>query len=404
MFLSLRWVLVGTLLGALALTGCSDDDGGNDNNNNNTNQGLNCFAQFVTSDSGETCVFNSLSETTRTPCGGSAGVWEDCDSTNTPTPDLSCLGVPDDPPPNPPAVTISGYLEVFSKGDEPIDVKVQVFAASDLVGVSRIDGSVASLGEITIVQANLEADLAAGIARACFMEDSDAALFDSVECVIPTSDCAGTCASDLDGGTEFCYSGNCYARKRYEGRYEIPNIPMHQPLVVRTSGLDEYDDVIWGVMAQVNVYLKTTDAEYDDVEGTYELDAQVLSRADWGIIPCTFGLCGGISAGYGAIAGEVHDCAGLRLKGAQVGFYPQGSYFGYFNGNPVSTVPLGTQLAAGTNNLGLYAGFELPGGDFTVEAWGLVGGTPTLLGSHNTFVFEDSVTVLSINDGKPTVE
>ncbi len=78
-------------------------------------------------------------------------------------------------------------------------------------------------------------------------------------------------------------------------------------------------------------------------------------------------------------------------------------YFAYFNGNPIDTVPLTAQLAAGTNSLSVYAEFELPAGQMDVEAWGLINGTPTLLGAHQTFVFQDSVTVLSINDGKPTV-
>ncbi len=403
MFLSLRWVLIGTLLGALALAGCSDDAPGNDNDNNNdnTNQGLNCLTSFEASESGETCVFTTLSDTKLTPCGGQHGVWEDCDETGNTPPDLSCIGVPDDPPASPPTVTLTGYLEVFSAGEEPIDIKVQIFDPADLVGVTRIDSSIPTIAEVTIVVADLEADLAAGVARACFAESDNIAEF-SVECPLPTTDCGGSCQDDLSG-TDFCYNGSCYDRLRYEGRYEIPNIPTHQPLVIRTSGVDGYDDLTWGVMAQVNIFLRTTDDEYNETEGTYELNANVISQEDWLKIPQTMGLSGGMSAGYGAIAGEVHDCNGVRLLGAQVGLYPQSPYFAYFNGNPIDTVPLTAQLAAGTNSLSVYAEFELPAGQMDVEAWGLINGTPTLLGAHQTFVFQDSVTVLSINDGKPTV-
>lgn len=397
-----RWVLVGTLLGALALLGCSDDSSTGDNNNNdNTNQGLDCLTQFDTSETGETCVYSTLSETTRTQCGGQHGIWEDCDDTGTTAPDLSCLGVPDNPPADPPTVTLTGYMEVFSAGEEPTDIKVQVYDPADLVGVTRIDPSVPTIAEVTIEVADLEADIAAGVARACFAESDNIAEF-SVECPVPTSDCGGSCLDDLSG-TDFCYNGSCYDRLRYEGRYEIPSIPTHQPLVMRTIGRDGYDDVTWGVMAQVNIYLRTTDAEYNETGGTYELNANVISRQDWLKIPQTMGLSGGMSPGFGAIAGEVHDCAGVRLLGAQVGLYPQSPYFAYFNGNPIDTVPLTAQLSSGTNSLSVYAEFELPAGSMAVEAWGLINGTPTLLGSHQTFVFQDSVTVLSINDGKPTV-
>lgn len=402
MLRSLRWVLVSSLLGVFVITGCSDDDNPGDNNNNeNVNTGLDCLAQFGESDSAETCVYNTLSETTLTACGGQHGVWEDCDDTGSAAPDLSCLGVPDTPPASPPTVTITGYLDVFSGGDEPLDIKVQVFDPADLVGVTRIDSSITPLGEVTITVADLEADLAASVARACFAESDNIAEF-SIECPVPTADCGGTCLDELSG-SDFCYNGSCYDRLRYEGRYEIPNIPTHMPLVIRTAGIDEYDDLEWGVMAQVNVYLRTTDTEYNETEGTYEIDAQVISRGDWLKIPQTMGLSGGMSSGFGAIAGEVHDCNGLRLTGAQVGLFPQSAYFAYFNGNPIDTVPLTARLSEGTNSLSVYAEFELPAGDMAVEAWGLINGTPTLLGSHQTSIFQDSVTVLSINDGKPTV-
>ncbi|MFH2007900.1 MAG: hypothetical protein ABI333_15055 [bacterium] len=403
MFRPVRLTVLFASFAALALCACGDDDGGNGNGNGNNNQngnqnsGLDCIGGFVTSESGETCVYNPLSETTRTACGD---IWEDCDASGIPAPDLSCVGVADTPPPNPPTVTVEGFLDVFSSGPDPMDLTVQIFDADELIGVTRIDNSVTPLGEITITEADLVADLAAGIARACFA-DSDDVGEHSVECPVPTADCGGACQDDLNG-TDFCYEGSCYDRLRYEGRFSIAGIPTHRPLVVRTAGLDEYDDNTWGVMAQANVYLRTTDPEYDEGAATYELDAQILSRQDWYKIPQTMGLSGGMSAGYGAIAGEVHDCAGIRLTGAQVGLYPQSSYFAYFNGNPLDTVPLTARLVDGTNSLGIYSEFELPAGDIAVEAWGLINGTPTLLGQHNTLVFQDSVTVLSINDGKPT--
>lgn len=397
----LRALALTVLLGAPLAAGCSDDDGGQNNNENqnNNNQALSCLNGFEPSESGTTCVYQTLSETIRTPCGD---VWEDCDASGLSAPDLTCIGQTDDPPLNPPTVTIQGFLDVFSAGPEPVGITLQVFDAASLTGVTRLDDSVSPLAEVTITQADIEDDVAAGVARACFSNKDDVGVY-QVECPIPTDDCQGACQDSLQG-TEFCYQAQCFERMRYEGRYAVSGIPTHRPLVLLTTGQDGYTDTTWGAMAQVNVYLRTTDPEYDEGAGTYEIDANVLSRQDWYKIPQTMGLSGGISPGYGALAGEVHDCQGIRLKGAQVGLFPQSNYFAYFNGNPLDTVPLTARLPLGTNNLGLYAEFELPAGAIQVEAWGLVGGTPTLLGEHNTFIFQDAVTVLSINDGKPALE
>jgi len=383
--------------------GCSDDDGGtneNQNQNENENQGLQCLNNFETSTTGNTCVYSTLLETTRTACGD---VWEDCDaSAMAAPPNLACLGEQDDPPADPPTVILQGYLDVFSSGPEPIGVRVRVYDLADLEGVTRIDESLTPLGEVTITESELSDDVSAGVARACFSDKNDVGLY-QVECPIPTGDCGGTCQDSLTG-TEFCYEGQCFERLRYESRYSIPGIPTHRPLLIFSTGVDGYDDTTWGIMAQVNIYLRTTDPEYDEGAGTYELDTQVLSRQDWIKIPQTMGLSGGISSGFGAIAGEVHDCDGIRLTGAQVGLYPQSNYFAYFNGNPLDSVPLTLRLAEGTNLLGLYAEFELPAGDIDVEAWGLVGGEPTLLGQHRSVIFQDAVTVLSINDGTPALQ
>lgn len=389
------------LPGAFLVTGCGDDDGGNGNLNNNNNnvQGLNCLTGFTTSETGDTCVYQTLSEVTRTPCGD---IWEDCDASGMATPVLGCVGELDVPPANPPTVTMQGFLKVFSAGPEPVGLRVRVFDQASLEGVTRLDDTVSPLGEVTITEADLLADIAAGEARACFSHKDEVGIF-QVQCPVPTGDCGGACQDSLEG-TDLCYQSQCFERLRYEGRYSISGIPTHRPLVVLTTGVGGYDDATWGVMAQVNVYLRTTDPEYDSGSGTYEQNANVLSRQDWYKIPQTMGLSGGISPGYGALAGEVHDCEGIRLTGAQVGLYPQSAYFAYFNGNPLDTVPLTGRLSLGTNRLSLYSMFELPAGNIEVEAWGLVGGLPTMIGEHSVFIFQDAVTVLTINDGKPALE
>lgn len=373
----------------LVLSGCSDDDNGGGNGD--------CPGGFVLSDTGRTCVYSSLTEVTRTQCGD---VWEDCDVAGTPEPNLACLNEPDNPPANPPSVTLMGFADIFSSGPETVNgVVVQVFRQSDLNDVENIDEA-APVSQTTLeitqpMVTNQEV-------RACFEETDDIANH-QIECPMPTDDCLIPCQDSLSGN-EFCYQGSCYGRLRYEVRYEIPNVPTHEFLVIRSLGPDGVDDNTWGIMIQYNVYLRTTDPEYNETLSTYEMDVNLISRQDWVKIPTVMGLPSGVTSGNGAIAGEVHDCEGIRLTGAQVAMLPLVDHFSYFNGNPVDTVPSPTRLPQGTNRLSLYSAMNVPPGPIEIEAWGLINGTPTILGYHQARVFPDSATIISINDGKPPVQ
>ncbi len=375
----------------LPLAACGDDDGGNGNQNN---QGLDCPRNFEVSPSGKACVYGTLSETERTQCGD---VWEDCDETGTLTPDLSCLDQTVEPPANPPLVTMTGYVDVFSSGGDDVDgVRVQVFRQSDVTANASLD-SLTPVAETTLSIDQSMVD--SGQVRACLKNNDDVANL-QVECPVPTDDCDPPCQDTLDGN-EFCYQGQCYERLRYEVRYSLENVPTYEFLVVRTIGPQGVSDSNWAPIVQYNVYLRTTDAAYDESTNTYETEVNLISRQDWFQIPQVMGLSNGVAPGKGVIAGEVHDCQGLRLTGAQVGLYPMTDYFSYFNGNPVSTLPNMSQLQRGTNRLSLYAAMNLDPGPLRVEAWGLVGGEPTLLGHHTVQIFPDSVTIVSINDGMP---
>ncbi len=401
----------GTAAAALAMAmlvlglsqGCSDDDSGtnqntnqNVNNNNNNNQGIDCPEGFSVSPSGKACGSSSITEATRTQCGD---VWEDCDDSATLTPNLGCIGQAPSPPADPPKVTLTGYVDVFSSGGNDVDgVVVQVFRQADIADNADLD-NVTPIAETTLSITQQMVD--DGDVRACFAENDDIAN-EQAECPVPTDDCDPPCQDGLDGN-EFCYHAQCYARLRYEVRYRVENIPTYEFLVMRTMGPGGVSDSKWGVMVHYNLYFRTTDSAYDEQTNTYERKADIISRQDWLQIPTVMGLPNGVSPGKGAVAGEVHDCDGIRISGAQVFMYPISQYFSYFNGNPVDTLPLLTQFSHGTNRLGLFAAMNVEPGPVHVEAWGQIGNEDTLLGELDVQVFPDSVTILSINDGMPAM-
>ena len=111
------------------------------------------------------------------------------------------------------------------------------------------------------------------------------------------------------------------------------------------------------------------------------------------------GVAGGIPAGHGGIAGEVRDCADVRLQNVEVGTYPAAAVLTYFNGNQWSTLPV--RGNPGTCRLGLYAALDIIPGKVQIEAAGLVGGQTRSFGWYNATVFADAVTIVSVNTGEP---
>src|SRR5262249_3110307 len=125
------------------------------------------------------------------------------------------------------------------------------------------------------------------------------------------------------------------------------------------------------------------------------------SQSDYSNIPTVAGLSNGITAGLGAVAGEIHDCDNVRIGNAQVAVKPAGDRSTYFNGNPFKTLPDAGRSQAGTDRLGLYASLNVKTGRAQVEAVGLVGGKLTSLGSYQAVVYPGSVAVVNLNGGKP---
>ena len=402
------WLILG-----VALAGCGDGGGGADAGPIGACRGTYSQA-FPSEDEPTFCLYpwdTSKPELALTPCDE---VSENCAEGDT-TPDFSCLTDPIVGPADPATVTLTGFVDVFSSGPDADGARIQVFRQSDLEGVSDFDG-VTPLATFDIV---LDQTTLAG-ARACPVErdlegDPD---FEQGKCSMPDDTCGGQCDKALDA-VEFCHSSTCDDLQRWEVRYTIPGVPTNEFLAIRTVGLDDDGNPqplnnTWSPMVQYNVFLNTADKactaddDNDCIDTTadpplYRAEVNLLSSQDYLSIPTSAGLSAGITPGNGAVAGEIHDCNGIRIRHAQAGFSKDNvpRVIAFFNGNPVKTLPRLQQINDGTNSLGLYAGLDMDPGVVDVVAVGVRDGALFEVGRFTTRVWPDSVTLVRLGGGRP---
>src|SRR5687767_15774992 len=77
----------------------------------------------------QVCSRPPTQEAARTQCGD---IQEDCDTTGTIAPNLSCLTAnPPVLPPDPATVTLTGYADVFSSGPDSNSARIEIYRAAD---------------------------------------------------------------------------------------------------------------------------------------------------------------------------------------------------------------------------------------------------------------------------------
>jgi hypothetical protein len=332
------------------------------------------------------------------------------------TPKLACLTAahPNEPA-TPATVTMTGWVSVFSSGPNSDGITIQVYDADILNAAASLD-SATPIAQTTVT---LDQTSFMNNARFCPDPNSDFGRTDTT-CYPQTNDCGTSCpeASQLKG-TRFCLNTNCQERLRVELRYEIPNVPTNKFLAVRTTGPGKASDTVWGQLVQYNVYLSTAARACAKPEGTdpndteclrpavggasarFERNVKVLSKSDYMTIPVTLGTS--ITPGFGAVAGEVHDCDDVRLENAQVSFDIPPAVRSYSNGNPNHTVfDLGLE-DVGTSRLGIFTGINMMPGFVDVEGWGRLNNAKAFLGKYRVKIWPDSVSTMIINGGRPVV-
>jgi hypothetical protein len=268
-------------------------------------------------------------------------------------PDISCMMTPRTRG-TPQMVTVYGVVDVFGNGPDANDINLQFFE-----------------------------------------EGADGALGAMVASAVATT--TSPCAEDE---IEVDSSGVPTGESRTLGFYTVV-VPSETPLILQTSG----DVGLWSSLYTYNFVVLNDEVVSTPPDAGACADvptgarllyrARVLSRADYQSIPLTAGLAGGIRSGNGAIAGEVHDCADVRLEYATVGVTGNPLAKVYFNDiadNPLPSVA----RTQGTSLLGLYAGLDIAPGPIDVAAIGYVDGQSVSLGWYRARIFPDAVTAVTL--------
>jgi hypothetical protein len=235
-------------------------------------------------------------------------------------------------------VQMSGTVKIFSNGCESKLVKIEVFEVG--------------------------ADGALGAA-------AGTALTTASECKTN-----GVATDIMDCGT------------RYECNYIYSGVPTEKELVIRTSGAN------WADFYDYNIFIPTAEV----MNGEWKHNLRALAAEDYNAI-AQAAIGGPITAGNGALAGEVHDCGDVRLINAIVDIDQPKKILSYFTSNEAHPLPdLG---ATGTSTLGIYAALDVAPGPVSVAAVGTVGGKVTALGHYRARVFPNAVSIVTFRGVEP---
>jgi hypothetical protein len=249
-------------------------------------------------------------------------------------------------PGTPQTVTVKGTAVIFSHGCSSNDLKIEIYT------VTRGGGNDGDLGSIV------------GSA------------------VITDADCS---VSGVASTEESCDPS------RYECVYEYPGVPTETELAIKTSG-DQY-----AALYDYNIFIHNEDVQ----NGEWSHDVRALAADDYGVISQA-AIGAPITAGNGAIAGEVHDCGDVRLQNAVVDVNVNRKALTYFGDDEAH--PLPDLSGKGTSTLGLYAAIDVDPGVASIGAAGKdKDGKIVGLGFLRVKVFPDSVTTVTFRGMNPVL-
>lgn len=275
---------------------------------------------------------------------------------NTPTWN-ACLSVePDGGTTSSMTATLTGYVWLFSSGQDSQGVQVDVFAENN----PNTDGTIpmnGSLGTYT------------------------------------------TSMSDPIDPTDSTWNSKCDNGCSYR-QYVIKDVPLDTPLVIRTM---DAGSMQWATLYDYAIYFPSssvTQGPGGTAMVTY--DATAVAGPDLPTVAGAVGLS--IQPNEGLLAGEVHDCDDVRLGGATVGTdAPNGSPVYYFTSD--ESEPLPSQDQRDTSVLGLYGLINVPTGvPIRVSALGADpnnAGQYLMLGTYTVQVYSGAVTALVLRGRRP---
>lgn len=196
--------------------------------------------------------------------------------------------------------------------------------------------------------------------------------------VVTPDDCSGdngTTEPDIEG----CFEDDA----RRECFYTYPGVPTETELVIVTEG------GFWRPLYEYGVYVPNGEV-MSDADGDYwEKDIRALANDDYGTI-AQAAMGKTITAGNGAVAGEVHDCDNRRVVNAVVDVSVQKFTTTYFGDDEDD--PLPSLEAKATSTLGLYSALDIVPGPVTVGAAGILDGQLVGIGYQRAWVYANAVT------------
>jgi hypothetical protein len=265
--------------------------------------------------------------------------------------DVTCL---DTPPAKgtPQTVAITGYVKLFSTGNDSAGVKIELFQ----------EGTNGALGPL--------------VGTAVVTKDTDPFM-------TPKPSWLQSCPAD-----------GCTLRQ-----YTYPGVPTETPLIIRTS--DASGGTTWAQLYDYNIYFSNTVVGQNGAgPGQVYYEASTVAATDLNTVASAAGGVT-IKSDKGLLAGEVHDCGDVRLANAMVNtdYRPEGSIL-YFGSNESNPLPDKTQV--GTSQLGLFGAFNYPTGvPIRVSAIGEYQNATVLVGTYIVQAYPGAVTALSLRGRRP---
>lgn len=192
------------------------------------------------------------------------------------------------------------------------------------------------------------------------------------------------------------------------GVYAIPDVPLHEPLILRARAVQANDPNGWHDSYTWNVvlfaaHLDAKGAEHQPAgyvgKDTIRYNPTIVGEGQWQLVPSTIGIVGGIYEGDGVIGGRVRDCGTATRRAwpvvdAKVGFAVQPEGLSYFNDSDLDPVPAKSRTT--TNVIGRYAAVGVPPGPNRVAVSGRIAGEVKSLGSADVYVIPNALVIVSL--------
>lgn len=268
-------------------------------------------------------------------------------STNDPTIDLACLDAPAALG-TPQTIKLKGHVRLFSSGGDSKGAKIEIYKMTDNGALGELVGS-----------------------------------------AVTSSD------SDTDVKTETflkkCPDDGCTFRA-----YEYAGVPTETRLIVKTS--DATSSRQWADLYDYDIFFSNAEVK----DGTVEYEPSVVAATD---INTVASAAGGftVKPDKGLLAGEVHDCADVRLSGATVDIDAahEADMF-YFGENESDPLPDKSRGSLGTSKLALFGTLNVATGvPIRISAIGKQGDQTILLGTTTVQTFPGAVTALRLRGRRP---